>query len=124
MESHGERGRLVALVAESIGAKQEFSYQEAWETLTTHLNRATPFEQVAWQHARPRRSWGFWVEENRDSLGARTPLMHHERRSVEIIDRINQEPLSGVEFWGPLRSQRFGLIGFLADLRTDQGHTR
>ena len=123
MENEGNHGRLVAVVAESLGMKQEFAYQEAWENLSGHLRRALPFGSTPWEKARPRRSWGFWVEDGvrgDKKSTPKTPLMHHERRSVEVIDRINQEPLSGVELWGPLRSQRFGLIGFLADLRWDQ----
>lgn len=121
MEQGPGHGRLVALVAEAQGMKQEFAHKEAWENLSGHLQRALPFGATPWEKAKPRRSWGFWVEEGpRARRSPKSSLMHHERRGVEVVDRITQEPLSGVELWGPLRSQYFGAVGFLSDLRWDQ----
>lgn len=120
MEGRGEDTRMVALIAEAPGAKQEFSMQEAWDSLSSHLKRAAPFEPFT--HTKPvsHRSWGYWVEDLGKKKTSKAPIMHHERRPVEIIDRVSRELLSGVEFWGPLRASRFGPVGFLADLRADQ----
>ncbi len=120
-DGQNEESRMIALVAEAPGAKQEFSYQAGLEFLTTHLHRAIPFDKFGQMDVSPRRSWGHWVEYRTEKGSPKTPLLHHERRKVDIVDRVSREPLSGVEFWGPLRTRRFGPIGFLADLRADHG---
>lgn len=122
-EGHGNEGRMVALVADAPTSKQEFFAQEAWNFLTQHLARALPAVPTDALGPRGLKSWGHWVEDAATDQRpqSKTPLLHHERRKVQVVDRVSQEPLTGVEFWGPLRAQRFGTVGFLADLRGDLG---
>lgn len=120
LEKTGNESRLVALVALAPGAKLEFSHHDAWQSLAAHLKRAIPFDDLALSATVPRGSWGHWIEEGPEKLSPKAALMHHERRKVAIVDRVSRTPLTGVEFWGPLRTRRFGHIGFLADLRADQ----
>jgi hypothetical protein len=114
LEVEGSRGRLVAIVAQPAGSKPDFHREEAWNFLVKGgRNFAT---QLPWQQARFSGAWGQWLEDVGDSGTARSSWDHHARRNVEVVDRITQDRLAGVELWGPLRSKHLGILGLLTDL--------
>lgn len=114
LEVEGGNGRLVALVAQPPGSKPDFHSEEAWIFLSRGAQASAP--QLPWQQARFKGGWGQWLEDAHDSGDARTAWEHHARRDVDVVDRITQEKLTGVEVWGPLRSKHLGLLGLLTDL--------
>lgn len=72
-----------------------------------------------WEGAKNGTTWDVWVEETIMGAASKGPLMLHEKREIKIVDRERQEALTGVQYWGPLINQRFGVLGYLTELRWD-----
>ncbi len=110
---------LQVLVEERPGAKPEFYRQEASDVARPFLSEALHRAPEWWETAKPGPAWDVWVEESVLAAPLKGPLALHEKRKIKIVDRERQEELSGVQYWGPLMNQRFGVLGYLTELRWD-----
>lgn len=111
--------RLQVLVEERPGAKPEFYRQETAELALPFVREALHRDPAWWDGAKNGASWDVWVEETLLNAPVKGPLLLHEKRQIKIVDRERQEALSGVQYWGPLMNQRFGVLGYLTELRWD-----
>lgn len=114
LEEGPQEVRLQVLVEERPGAKPEFYRQEALETAAPLVASSV----AAWAAHQRGTSWDLWIEA--PARNATKAVSHlHERRSVKIVDRVEKLELAGVDYWGPLMTQRFGLLGYLTELTWD-----
>jgi hypothetical protein len=111
--------RLQVLVEERAGAKPEFYFHEASEVARPFVRDALHRSPDWWESAKFGSAWDVWVEESELAVALKGPLALHEKRRIKIINRERQEELSGVQYWGPLMNQRFGVLGYLTELRWD-----
>lgn len=114
LEEGSQETRLQVLVEERPGAKPEFYRQEALETVGPLVAPLVP----QWGSPQRGQSWDLWIEG--PAPHATGPVAQlHERRTVQIVDRVERLELTGVSYWGPLMTQRFGLLGYLTELTWD-----
>jgi hypothetical protein len=110
---------LNVLVEEREGAKPDFYRKDA-------ANLAHPFLMQIMNNFSDKESksltgigWDLWLEETKSNLGQFRSVDMHQRRQVDVIDRDNQSTLQEIEYWGPLMTQRFALLGFLTEIVWD-----
>lgn len=118
LESGQKNTRLQVLVEERPGAKPDFYRAEAQSLAHGMVRSAITQTEEWWARDKKVNNWDIWVEEA-VARPSRGQIELHEKRSIDIIERETGEKLSGVRYWGPLMTQRFGVLGYLAELRWD-----
>ncbi|MFP5490156.1 MAG: hypothetical protein ACLGG0_01550 [Bacteriovoracia bacterium] len=110
--------RLQVLVEERPGAKPEFYVNEALELARPLVSEALDWPADRWEMSQRGASWDLWVEEAVEN--SRTSAISlHAKRQINIIDRVDKRTLKGVQYWGPLMTERFGLLGYLTEVLWD-----
>ena len=114
-EDTQEAARLVVLVEERPGAKPEFYRAEAMEGLKPLLRQALGPEIL--QLTKKSEAWPLWLGE--DYAVSHKAMDLHEWREIQVLERESRAPVLGVNYWGPLMTEKFGLLGYLTELRWD-----
>jgi hypothetical protein len=110
--------RLQVLVEERPGAKPEFYVNEALEIAKPLVTEALDWPEDRWKKSQRGASWDFWVEEAFEKSQGNALLLH-KKRQIDIIDRVDKQSLKGIQYWGPLMTERFGLLGYLTEVFWD-----
>lgn len=100
------------------GAKPDFFYQNAKKDVYQSLLKVIPdLDWYLWSsNIQLRLGDDFWLEDNAYNT-LKSKISAKKSPDSILKDKDSNKSLKGIEYWGPLRTQSFGLISYLMELK-------